>query len=135
MRISDWSSDVCSSDLQNDIGKAVVDLQEIHVLALDARHVESARGSIAEANLEGIGPRGDVVGGIGVAFRGTGDADGHMRHIPGPTHSRYYNRAGPIGLKPAIVKQDGPGYPASRMKGFRVGSAPIGKDQRIKLRV
>src|SRR3546814_18638666 len=29
---------------QNDIGKAVVDLQEIHVLALDARHVESARG-------------------------------------------------------------------------------------------
>src|SRR3546814_1689080 len=42
---------------QNDIGKAVVDLQEIHVLALDARHVESARGSIAEANLEGIGPR------------------------------------------------------------------------------
>src|SRR3546814_4749544 len=37
---------------QNDIGKAVVDLQEIHVLALDARHVESARGSIAEANLE-----------------------------------------------------------------------------------
>src|SRR3546814_6063689 len=33
---------------QNDIGKAVVDLQEIHVLALDARHVASARGSIAE---------------------------------------------------------------------------------------
>src|SRR3546814_7801975 len=33
---------------QNDIGKAVVNLQEIHVLALDARHVESARGSIAE---------------------------------------------------------------------------------------
>src|SRR3546814_9961625 len=29
---------------QNDIGKAVVDLQEIHVLPLDARTVEGARG-------------------------------------------------------------------------------------------
>src|SRR3546814_468943 len=120
---------------QNDIGKAVVNLQEIHVLALDARHVESARGSIAEANLEGIGPRGDVVGGIGVAFRGTGDADGHMRHIPGPIHSRYDNRAGPIGFKAAIVTAVGLGYPARRMIGFRVAFAPLCKGARLKLGV
>src|SRR3990167_6468869 len=97
---------------QDDIGKAIVDLQEIHVLALDASHIESARGGIAKADLEGIGPRRDVVGGIGVAFRGTGNADGHMGHIPGPIHSRYDNRAGPIGFKAAIVKAEGLGYPA-----------------------
>src|SRR3546814_20942130 len=124
MRISDWSSDVCSSDLQNDIGKAVVDLQEIHVLALDARHVESARGSIAEANLEGIGPRGDVVGRIGVTFRGTGDADGHMRHIPGQIHSRYDNRASPHGFKAVIVQPEAIGYTAPRRTGFIHGIAP-----------
>src|SRR3546814_7309770 len=58
-----------------------------------------------------------------------------MRHIPGPIHSRYDNRASPIGFKAAIVKAEGLGYLARRMIGFRVEFAPIGKGARIKLRV
>src|SRR3546814_5993044 len=37
---------------QNDIGKAVVDQQEIHHLALHARHIASARGRAEEHNTE-----------------------------------------------------------------------------------
>jgi hypothetical protein len=39
----------------------------------DAGHLESLGRGVGQADLERIGPGGNVIGGIGVAFGGAGD--------------------------------------------------------------
>src|SRR3546814_5211458 len=64
MRISDWSSDVCSSDLQFGNREAVVSLDQAKIVERQARHVESLLPCARRAlECDGIAPakRHDVV--------------------------------------------------------------------------
>ena len=116
---------------QHDIREAVVDLQKIHILAGDACHFECARGGIAEADLERVGARGDVVGGIGVTLSGACDAYRHMRHVLGPFHVRDNDRAGTIGFQAAIVEPERLGYPARRVIRLKIECTAMIEGSRI----
>src|SRR3546814_8119104 len=92
MRISDWSSDVCSSDLD-------VDVHELAVLGVDLDGARVAVGpAVADAEHE-VGPE---KGGVAVAVAGLqADHAGHQRVVVGngaPAHQGGNDRhAGDLG--------------------------------------
>ena len=134
--LSTWFAIAQGLQLQeNHVGEAVVDLQKIHVFAIDPRHFERARRGVAQADLEGVGTRRDIVGGVRMPFSRTGDAHGNMRHVPGAVHSRNHDCAGPVSLQTAIVEAKGFGYPARGMVGFGIQFPAISEGLRIHLRM
>src|SRR3546814_1254799 len=69
MRISDWSSDVCSSDLRAFVGDPGIEVQALEVLARIARIVG---GDQVRAHVEAMF---DAADGVGEAATAVGQAD------------------------------------------------------------
>src|SRR3546814_9380879 len=74
MRISDWSSDVCSSDLQHNIVQRLRDRTEVSVDTIE--RTVAMTGLKLDELLASIGDGGTFQGGPFVAGDYTGDFDG-----------------------------------------------------------
>src|SRR3546814_10026207 len=96
MRISDWSSDVCSSDLGGTEHRHPVFLEQPDALGRIEAAVEEHHGSA-------LAPRAEQDAGSGLAPTGVGGAPGHVvgpealpvprRNLPGPQGPRGVQHA------------------------------------------
>ncbi len=99
---------------QNDVGEAVVDLEEIGVLSPDTGHRQRLRCGEAETNAKQVGATGDVVGRVGVSF---GDAEhdhGHVDKVARPLGRGHDDGRTAVRLERAVIETERLGDKASR---------------------